>query len=203
MEFVGGLTCCLVPNSSLWGLYVLVECFLYSDKVLASNIGDVGPEELCRDLNYSTVLSPMFQVKGAINDLVCLDVVMGKGFSTGDGKGFVYGGCRGHIWMIYSGREERWCRLILHRDFCRNVGSMGCRWRDGGTNIGGSSTRIIRLLVISSTLDRCSAELLCIVIVKRSSIRGRKIVSFISIFMSSQDVSQKQGLTAHLHKSSS
>lgn len=83
MEFVGGLTCCLIPNSSLWGLYVLVECFLYSDKVLASNIGDVGPEELCRDLNYSTVLSPMFQVKGAINDLVCLDVVMGKGFSTG------------------------------------------------------------------------------------------------------------------------
>jgi hypothetical protein len=36
MEFVCGLTCHLIPNSSLWRLDVSVECFCHTDKVSAS-----------------------------------------------------------------------------------------------------------------------------------------------------------------------
>jgi hypothetical protein len=97
MEFVGGLTCHLIPNSSLWRLDVSVECFCHTDKVSASTIDNVGSKELYQDLDDTTVLSPMFEVERAVDHLVCPNVVMSKGFSTGDGKGFISHGCRGHI----------------------------------------------------------------------------------------------------------
>ena len=60
--------------------------FLHTDKVSASTIDDVGLKELCRDLDDTTVLSPMFEVKRAVDHHVCPNVVKSKGFSTGDGK---------------------------------------------------------------------------------------------------------------------
>jgi hypothetical protein len=198
MKFVGGLTYHLIPNSILWLLDVSVECFCHINKVSASTIDNVVSKELCRDLDDTTVLSPMFEVERAVDHLVCPNVVMSKGFSTGDGKGFVSSGCRGHIQIICSGGEEGWCRWILHGDFCWNVGSTGCRGRDRDTNIGGSSAGMVRVQFIFIALDCCSAELLRIIVVKRSGVGGRKIVLAIMISTPSQDISQKRGLATRL-----
>ena len=83
-----------------------------------------------------------------------------------------------------------------------HIGSTGCRGRDGDMNIGGLSAGMVRVRFIFSTLDCRSAELLRIIVVERSGIRGRKIVFAITISMPLQDISQKRGLAAHLHKSS-
>jgi hypothetical protein len=47
-------------------------------------------------------------------------------------------------------------------------------------------------------MDRHSAELLRIIVIGRSGVRGQKIVLVIMIPTPLQDIGQKRGLTAHL-----